>query len=150
MRTGKLNNGDHKSCGCMRAERLQLWWRKCRIVVRNGKKPCSKCKRTLPVAAFCKNTRSSSGLAGRCRDCSWHYILKKYGMTAEAAKQLRAAQGARCAICCKKRKLHIDHDHKTGRVRGLLCGNCNRALGLLQDDTGRIKKMVAYLRRSLK
>lgn len=45
-----------------------------------------------------------------------------------------------------KLKLVVDHCHKTGRIRGLLCHNCNRALGLLQDDVGVLRKAIGYLK----
>jgi len=47
-------------------------------------------------------------------------------------------------------KLVVDHDHKTNEVRGLLCHNCNRALGLLQDDVGNLQKAIEYLTKSPK
>ena len=64
------------------------------------------------------------------------------------------AQGGVCSACGKPeqssvqgrpRKLAVDHCHTTGRVRGLLCGNCNRALGLLYEDPERIKGLLRYI-----
>jgi Recombination endonuclease VII len=53
-----------------------------------------------------------------------------YGLSTEDRKALLARQGGVCGICKKKgRKLHVDHCHETGKVRGLLCGKCNRGLG---------------------
>lgn len=58
-------------------------------------------------------------------------------------------QNGRCALCggppTKNGKLDIDHDHKAGKVRGLLCHKCNYALGLLQDDSGLLLKASNYL-----
>jgi hypothetical protein len=54
--------------------------------------------------------------------------------------------GERCAICATYGDLVIDHDHQTGRVRGLLCNNCNLALGLLGDNTDVIDSAGRYLR----
>lgn len=54
-----------------------------------------------------------------------------------------------CEVCGKdngKRAICIDHDHETGKVRGFLCGNCNRALGLLKDDPALLEKLALYLR----
>jgi hypothetical protein len=71
-----------------------------------------------------------------------------YGITLEeyAAKQM--AQGGGCALCGgvhKKRWLHVDHDHKTGKVRGLLCIRCNVALERVEEVTGWIEKVQVYL-----
>lgn len=60
------------------------------------------------------------------------------------------AQGGLCAICGelpsgKRALLFIDHDHKTGKVRGLLCGACNAGLGYFKDTTSRMTKAIEYL-----
>lgn len=75
--------------------------------------------------------------------------LKQYGLTRESWLQLVDKQESKCAICGKE-ELHpsalaIDHDHKTGRVRGLLCRDCNVALGLLRDDVDLLAKATLYL-----
>ncbi len=62
-------------------------------------------------------------------------------------------QGGVCAICREKpklfRRLVVDHDHRTGRVRGLLCDNCNRAIGLLKDKSQILHKAIKYLDEEL-
>ncbi len=73
----------------------------------------------------------------------------EYGMTRAAFEAMLEAQGGRCAICQQTpSKVVVDHDHRTGRVRGLLCGPCNRALGHLQDQPGRCLAAAEYLRGS--
>jgi len=64
--------------------------------------------------------------------------------------ELLDRQGGSCAICKDKPRdrLVVDHDHESGAVRGLLCGRCNLALGLLRDDTTRIRAAATYLERS--
>jgi predicted HNH restriction endonuclease len=59
------------------------------------------------------------------------HLKRTYGMTTEEYDTMLNAQGGRCAICGEsplRRRLHVDHDHETGRVRGLLCSRCNTAL----------------------
>ena len=70
-----------------------------------------------------------------------HRIKKVYGLTESAYDALVAAQEGKCGICAKPtsgtwhgdRKLNVDHEHRSGRIRGLLCNRCNRALGLFGD-----------------
>jgi len=76
--------------------------------------------------------------------------LKQYGLDMEQFSALADLQGRRCAICDRPeaemtRGFHVDHDHETGRVRGLLCLQCNSAIGLLQEDPSLFARAVAYL-----
>lgn len=73
--------------------------------------------------------------------------LRKRGLTPERYESMLAEQGGRCAVCERERPLDIDHCHKSGRVRALLCGPCNRALGFLDDDPVIAEKALAFLRR---
>lgn len=68
-----------------------------------------------------------------------------YGITLEQWNAMRTAQGGACAICFTKTALAVDHCHASGRVRGLLCGSCNRAIGMLGDDPVRARAAAAYL-----
>jgi hypothetical protein len=80
----------------------------------------------------------------------------RYGLTVDQYEEMYEAQGGKCAICEQAetslgnngeiKMLAIDHDHETGKVRGLLCNNCNRAIGLLKDDVEVLLNAVAYLR----
>ena len=77
-------------------------------------------------------------------------IARKFSVTAEQYKQMLRAQSGRCAICRKRqtgrfKHLAVDHDHKTDKVRGLLCGVCNRAIGQLGDDPKIVARAVEYL-----
>ena len=79
-----------------------------------------------------------------------------YGLSIAEYDALLAAQGDTCAICGldeaaahgrtgKQFKLSVDHDHATGRVRGILCQRCNRAIGMLGDNPEILQKAIAYL-----
>lgn len=70
--------------------------------------------------------------------------LKKYGLSEEGYQVLVKSQKGKCAICRKKNPLYIDHDHKTLKVRGLLCHKCNLGIGLLGDNKAGVKKALAY------
>ena len=76
-------------------------------------------------------------------------LMKRYGITAEQYSTMLTAQGGRCAICGNpqpnKRRLSVDHDHTTGKVRSLLCSFCNRGLGYFQDSTNLLSKAMEYL-----
>lgn len=82
------------------------------------------------------------------------YYIRNYDLTIEAYLDLAEKQNFRCAICNKENfvmganhsgVLVVDHNHNTGEIRGLLCHNCNRALGLLQDDINIVKNIIPYL-----
>lgn len=74
---------------------------------------------------------------------------RRYGITLEEYNTLLEFQKGVCAICGKPEMMHkqlvVDHDHKTGKVRGLLCTNCNKALGNAFDDVGVLRNMITYL-----
>ena len=76
-------------------------------------------------------------------------LKRKYGITIEDYDRRLKSQNGLCAICqtapSKKRKLFVDHCHKTGKVRGLLCHNCNRALGMLKDSSKSAYRAAKYL-----
>ncbi len=79
-------------------------------------------------------------------------LKKKYGLTVEQYDKMLSKQKGRCGICsihAKKlsRRLCVDHDHKTGKVRELLCVNCNSVIGKAGDDPKILKRAVVYLGR---
>lgn len=87
-------------------------------------------------------------------------LYSKYGLSLEEFKELEQIQKGVCAICLgppslsfhrkgvMSKVLQVDHDHKTGMVRGLLCGKCNIGLGTFQDSIDFLLKAVEYLQRS--
>ncbi|MCK9569494.1 endonuclease VII domain-containing protein [Candidatus Pacearchaeota archaeon] len=80
--------------------------------------------------------------------------IKKFGITLEEFNQIMQKQGSCCAICGysdqsnKKFFPMVDHDHVSGKVRGLLCSNCNQAIGKFKDDITIIESAISYLRRN--
>ena len=80
-------------------------------------------------------------------------LLAKYGITEEIYEKILVAQKGVCAICGnhqRYKRLAVDHDHKTGQVRGLLCENCNRGLGRFFDSTFRLRNALSYLEKAEK
>lgn len=101
-----------------------------------------------------------------CKDCqnSYNYIkdkntkLKKaYGITLEEYEELLSKQNGKCAICsvdnnskyCNKpRAFAVDHCHTTGKIRGLLCSDCNTGIGLFKDNTNLLHFAIKYLNKT--
>lgn len=87
-----------------------------------------------------------------------NYYIRTYGLTNAQVQEMFTKAGDRCEICGgegfimdnmrHKTKLAVDHDHSTGKVRGLLCHNCNRGLGLFQDSEDFLENALTYLRRN--
>lgn len=79
----------------------------------------------------------------------WNRIKNRYGITKQEFIEITISQNNTCAICYRKQepRLHIDHCHSTGKVRGLLCANCNMALGLLKDNTVTLNNAINYLNK---
>lgn len=74
--------------------------------------------------------------------------LKNYGITADEKMDLLEQQNHCCKICGSKVDMisgHIDHNHKTGKVRGILCKECNTAIGLFKDSLNNFKRAIKYL-----
>lgn len=81
-------------------------------------------------------------------------LMKRYGITPERYDEMLAAQQGVCVICGDpprpdgvhaSARLHVDHDHTSGKIRGLLCGPCNSGLGLFRDHPGLLQKAIEYL-----
>ena len=122
---------------------------------------CGRCRQNLPKQDFAKNSAKKDGLQERCRSCrATHYkdsgyftqakegrLRRKYDLSLAELEQLELSQGSCCAICSNDTfSLVVDHDHKTGKVRGLLCNFCNTGLGLFLDDPERLKSAISYLK----
>lgn len=89
----------------------------------------------------------------QCRNLG--YRVRRRGITMQRYRELLTEQGGVCALCGEARKgwtlgadLHIDHCHDSGRVRGLLCGDCNTAIGRFGDDPVKLRRAADYLERT--
>lgn len=75
-------------------------------------------------------------------------FIRKYGITIEIYETMLAGQGGVCRICKRppgSKRLGVDHNHATGKVRGVLCQKCNTAIGLADDNADRLRAMASYL-----
>jgi hypothetical protein len=101
-----------------------------------------------PEQAIARRARSKAFYQKRAK--YWH-LERKYGLTKEAYEAKLLAQDKRCAICSTlepggKGDFHVDHDHETDRVRGLLCQMCNMGLGSFGEDITLLERAVRYLK----
>ena len=86
----------------------------------------------------------------RKQKSKWSRYEKIYGLSQDGFNALLKKQNQLCCICEQNllsKNLHVDHCHKTGIVRGLLCSKCNQAIGLLDEDVGRFEKAAKYIAR---
>lgn len=106
--------------------------------------------------SFIPQAPSEHYCCDKCKDYGTieAYYKRTYGITIKDYLDIAEEQGYVCAICgqdnFKMGDFHsgvlvVDHDHQTGKVRGLLCHNCNRALGLLHDDKSALSQALKYL-----
>jgi len=92
-----------------------------------------------------RRTSPSCSVSERYKD----NLKRRYGMTVEEYIEVNNEQMSACKICRKNfPRLHVDHDHETGKVRGLLCQNCNTALGKFKDDPQLLLNAINYLESS--
>jgi hypothetical protein len=130
-------------------ERSNRWYREHRRArgyevrdhswIPDGFRWCSACQQAVAHEDYTSNAGTASGFGSRCRACdraanSAGYFYRKYKLTPRAVAGLRAAQKDRCGICGEPSPQHLDHDHRTGAIRKLLCQRCNQGLGLFRDD----------------
>lgn len=132
-----------------------------RQVVPDGHRPCPDCEQVLPLAAFPRNHNTKSGFATYCEPCqnprsresrdrlhggSRHYHLKRrYGFGAAEVEAKAKEQFGICPICLTPGPQHVDHDHLTGKVRSVLCFNCNGGLGQFKDNPELLRRAADYV-----
>lgn len=136
-------------------------------------KPCNKCDKPMVRGAYCKPCRNAQTREWRRKNPDLvkkinriHYyhpesgtkrmrsqLRRSFSITMEEYSALLEVQKGVCAICgeCgttgKAKRLSVDHNHTTHRVRGLLCRKCNSGIGLMNDDPERLRKAIKYLER---
>lgn len=124
--------------------------------VTDGRADCKECLRNLPVSEFDNLANSGCYICTECRASALHERqIAKLGCSREHYEALLKAQQGKCAICGAANghtskhgtdcRLAVDHDHRTGTIRGLLCNSCNRGLGRFKDSLELLRAAVRYL-----
>lgn len=130
-------------------------------------KTCTKCGERKSLELFYREPRHKDGRQSRCKVChnastkAWKAanpengremrLRKAHGITIQQYDDLLASQNGRCACCGTDTPggssgwFHVDHDHESGGIRGLLCGACNMAIGLLGDNIEGVARAMSYL-----
>jgi hypothetical protein len=122
---------------------------------------CPACKEWKAPEVFPRNRSTKSGRATYCRPCHNRIMrenrLKHHGSTRNFHLKRRYAvdtvqvewmilqQGGACAICGEPDPKHVDHDHRSGKVRGILCFDCNKGLGKAQEGRDVLRRAMDYL-----
>lgn len=127
-------------------------------------KACGRCGVWKPHVDFRHDKRSSDGRASNCKQCheaisresrerygdARHYrMVRRYRISALEVEEMIPAQGGLCASCGERPAEQVDHDHKTGRVRGILCDGCNGGIALFDEDIDLLMRAAAYLNGEL-
>ncbi|MEW2220836.1 endonuclease VII domain-containing protein [Streptomyces sp. NPDC006990] len=118
--------------------------------VPTGSKPCRSYGEVKSFGERHRDATASDGLSTRCEKCRAvdgraGHLNRTYGMTVEQRRSLLDGRFGNCPICPGPAPEHVDHDHETGRVRGVLCFSCNAALGQFRDRPDVMRRAVAYV-----
>jgi hypothetical protein len=132
-----------------------------RIEVPDGYKWCPDCTAVKPLSEFPRNKGRSNGRATYCKPCHnrrtrevrqrlygggrEYHLQVRFGIGQIQVDRMLAEQDGKCAVCDKPAPEHVDHDHETGQVRGMLCFNCNQALGNVRDQIEVLERLRTYL-----
>lgn len=121
-------------------------------------KVCSKCKVEKPLNEFYRHKKQKDGRQPRCKACYYNpkqqassNLKAKYGITLEDYDCMLEDQVGCCSICGTdepgggKGRFNVDHNHSTGKVRGLLCSSCNTGLGRFKDSPALLEAAKEYL-----
>jgi recombination endonuclease VII len=126
-------------------------------------KQCLDCNKILDIQYFPRFSSRRDGRHSYCKRCfakrcedskvKLHgstrdfHLKRRYGLTSADVDRMIGAQGGVCAVCRRRDPQHVDHDHRTGRVRGILCSLCNQGLGNFDDDVEVMAAAIAYVRQ---
>ncbi len=121
-----------------------------RVKAPAGHKHCRGCGEVKPHSEWHRKNSAPDGLASRCKACKAAagpagHLRRKYGITEGERDEMISSQKGLCVICLSAPAAQVDHCHETGKVRGVLCFNCNVGIGLLGDDPGTMRRAIAYL-----
>lgn len=141
-----------RSCGCKKnyyTSKNHNKWKG--SLAKEGLKKCARCRDYKPLEEYSFKKSSKDKLYHTCKSCKselarWSHVKNKYGLSKDEYDEMKGSEN-KC-YCCKKvydGVLVIDHCHKTGIVRGLLCNSCNWGIGHLGDDLTGVQKAVDYL-----
>ena len=125
-----------------------------------GRYKCSMCHTWKLPEQYNKNKKQKTGLSYACRTCMTDHTRKynlvtKYNITTAKFAEMLLEQGTKCACCQMSFEMqgkqlnrpHVDHNHKTGEIRNLLCGNCNLAAGKVKDSSAFAEQLASYLKK---
>lgn len=113
-------------------------------------KICTRCKKRKSFNDFGCDNKTRTKRRGECKECqSFNQRCQKFNISPEELNSLFESQNGRCSICNKDfnsmSDWSIDHDHHSGKIRGLLCGQCNSGLGYFYDNIEFLKRAILYL-----
>lgn len=117
-------------------------------------KKCSGCKENKTLDNFHKHVGRKHGVTEYCKKCrNLRIVSKRYNLTEQEFLNLFETRNYKCDICGtskdeNKKGLAVDHCHKTGKIRGLLCGNCNNGIGRFKDNIQILENAVKYLKEN--
>lgn len=122
-------------------------------------KTCTKCQKTKKLSEF--SPHRTAGFQSWCKKCKnlhqrgkdkrdpkenrARWLRSRYDISVEDYDSMLRKQDGKCYICKKRARLVVDHNHRTGKVRRLLCPQCNQAIGLSYEDVGILKSMIDYI-----
>ncbi|WTS96435.1 endonuclease VII domain-containing protein [Streptomyces sp. NBC_00096] len=124
------------------------------VEVQVGSKLCRQRGEVKPHGEWHENTSASDGLSTRCKACRAvqgraGHLKRNYGITEAERDAMIAAQGGVCVLCQESPAEHVDHDHRTGKVRGVLRFGCNAGIGQLKDRPDVLRRAAAYVEGNL-